>query len=189
MISNLETGNKGYLVAAMLGAVLLLSVVGLPVLGQTSSSNGQNIAYSSDIHGQVFNANASTISQGSVSVNFLGTGGNDTFNLIGGNVSGQFAATGLGNNNFNIVTGNPTMGANSSVFSLVTGDNSTFNIIQNNFNGSVTFILIGGSNSFVNATSSGPVSSTIFSIVLGLNSSAEIASTFAGNQTAINIIT
>jgi hypothetical protein len=177
-------------IAALLGATLLLAFVAQPVTAQSGVNTIQTV--SSGLPSQVFNGNASLITTGTVSFNFMGTGGNDTFNLTGGNASAVFLATGLLNNTFNIVTGNPgtngTLGTNSTTFSLISGANSTFNIIQNNFNGSVSFSIIAGSNSFVNDTSVGPVFNTLFSINLGSNSTASLGSQFTGNETTINVV-
>jgi len=181
----LPQSRKGiYLIVPILGAILMLSFAALPVVAQPS--NNQSI--SSSKPGTMFTGNATMISSGTASFNFIGTGGNDTFDLQGGNASSVFIATGLLNNTFDIVTGNPSTATNSSTFSLVSGANSTFNIIQNNFNGSVSFSIIGGPGSFVNDTSIGPVSSTLFSINLGTNSTASLASQFTGNETTINIV-
>jgi hypothetical protein len=132
-------------------------------------------------------ANATAITNGSVSYNFLGLYGNDTFDLFGGNTSGTFVATELLNGTFNVITGNPGTGANSSMFNLVGGASSNFDIIQNNLNGTVSLAIVGGTDSNVNATSIGPVSSTVLSINLGANSTADISSQFTGNHTTINI--
>ncbi len=175
-----------YMIAPMLGAILMLAFSVQPVLAQSGISNNQS--FSSGTPSSLFLGNATQITNGTASFNFIGTGGNDTFDLSGGNASSIFIATGLLNNTFNIVTGNPGTATNSSTFSLVSGANSTFNIIQNNFNGSVSFSIIGGSNSFVNDTSSGRVSSTLFSINLGSNSTASLASEFTGNETTINVV-
>lgn len=188
---NLESGRM-YLFAAMLSALLALSFTA-PVFAQdevVAAPIPQNIqAFTSSHPSQVFLANATLVMiNGTVSYNFLGTGGNDTFNLFGGNSSAVFVATGLRNNTFNITTGNPSFGLNSTTFSLVSGANSTFNIVQNNFNGSITMIIVAGSNSFVNMTSIGPISSTILSIALGTNSTTNLSSQFIGNQTTINIV-
>jgi hypothetical protein len=140
----------------------------------------------------VFLANARLIVNGTVSYNFLGTGGNDTFNLFGGNASAIFLATGVLNNTFNIVTGNPgtngIMGVNSTTFSLISGANSTFNILQNNYNSSVTFSIIAGPNSVINDTSTGPVYNTLMSINLGTNSTVSLGAQFIGNETTINVV-
>jgi len=140
----------------------------------------------------VFYGNATQINNGTVSYNFIGTGGNDTFYLFGGNASAVFLATGVMNNTFNIQTGNPSsggiLGANRTVFSLISGANSTFNIVQTNYNGSVTFSIIAGPNSVVNDTSTGPVYNTLFSINLGSNSTVSLGSQFIGNQTTINVV-
>lgn len=148
-----------------------------------STSGAENSAPNS-----LFVGNSTLVTSGTVRFSFLGMGGNDTFDLYGGNASAVFLATGVLNNNFNVVTGNPATATNSSTFSLVSGANSTFNIIQNNFNGSVSFSIIAGSNSFVNDTSVGPVSDTLFSINLGANSTASIGSLFTGNVTEINVV-
>jgi hypothetical protein len=164
-------------------------------LAQGSNPGGSVFIYApiSNAPNNLFLGNATLVS-GSFYISFLGMGGNDTFDLIGGNASGVFVATGGLNNTFNMVTGNPgtacteCLGANSTTFSLVSGANSTFNILQTNFNGSAFFSITGGVNCFVNDTSEGPVSSTIFSVILGTNSTANIGSVFTGNQTAINVV-
>jgi len=186
---NYHQSRKGiFAIAALLGLTLMLAFAGQPVTAQVSNTQ----SFSSGKATQTFIANATRISVGTVSYNFLGTGGNDTFNLYGGNASAVFLATGLLNNTFNIVTGNPgtngTLGVNATTFSLISGANSTFNIVQNNFNGTVSFSIIAGSNSFVNDTSTGPVFDTLFSINLGSNSTASLASQFVGNQTTINVV-
>jgi len=173
-----------YLIAPILGAILMLSFSVQPILA-ASPSNYQSI--SSSKPGSLFTGNAANSSV-SASFNFIGTGGNDTFDLTGGNASAVFLATGVLNNTFNIVTGNPSTGSNSSTFSLVSGANSTFNIIQNNFNGSASFSIIAGSASFVNDTSTGKVSNTLFSINLGTNSTASLLAAFSGNETTINVV-
>jgi len=185
---NLSLNSKrAYLLAAMLGAFLALSFTATPVLAQsTSSAVGNSRAITISTPGQVINETA--FGNSTTSFSIIGAGGNDSFNLFGGNATTLMAATGIGNNNFSILTGNPTMGTNSSTFSLLSGANSTFTIVQNNFNGTVVFQIIGGTNCLVNATSEGPVSSTVFSVVLGANSTADIASQLTGNETAINII-
>jgi len=181
----LPQSRKGiYLIAPILGAVLMLAFAAQPVVAQPSN----NRSVSSSQPSTMFIGNATMISNGTASFNFIGTGGNDTFLLSGGNASAIFLATGLLNNTSDIVTGNPSTATNSSTFSLVSGANSTFNIVQNNFNGSVSFSIIAGPNSFVNDTSIGPVSSTLFSINLGTNSTASLASQFTGNETTINIV-
>jgi len=189
MKHNLESGRM-CLCALALSALLALSFTG-PVFAQEITIASQNTqAFSSAHPGTHFLANATMITlNGTVTFNFLGTGGNDTFNLLGGNASAVFVATGLRNNTFNITTGNPSFGLNATTFSLVSGDNSTFNVIQNNFNGSITMIIVGGTNCFVNMTSIGPVSNTILSIALGTNSTTNLASQFVGNQTTINVVT
>lgn len=136
----------------------------------------------------LFVVNSTLVISGTVRFSFLGMGGNDTFDLYGGNASGIFMAAGGLNNTFNIVTGNPGTATNSSTFSLVSGANSTFNIVQNNFNGSAVFSITGGANCFVNDTSTGPVSNTLFSILLGANSTASLGSQFKGNETTINVV-
>jgi len=179
-----------YSVAALLGAILMLGFVAQPIAAQSGIVASQSI--SSGVPSQVFSGNATQITNGTVSFNFMGTGGNDTFNLYGGNASAVFEATGMLDNTFNIITGNPgtngTMGVNSTVFSLVSGANSTFNIVQNNFNSSVSFSIIAGPNSYVNDTSMGPVFNTFFSINLGSNSTASLGSSFVGNETTINVV-
>lgn len=179
-----------FAIAALLGATLLLAFVGQPVVAQSGISTNESI--SSGLPSQVFNGNATAITNGTLSFNFIGTGGNDTFNLSGGNASAVFLATGLLNNTFNIITGNPgtngTVGVNSTTFSLISGANSTFNIIQNNFNSSISFSIIAGSNSYVNDTSTGPVFDTLFSINLGSNSTASLGAQFVGNATTINVV-
>ena len=189
-MKDLEAKRSICTIAIFLGATLLLAFVAQPVTAQSGISTVQTI--SSGLPSQVFNGNATMITNGTVSFNFIGTGGNDTFNLEGGNASAVFLATGLLNNTFNIVTGNPgtngTVGVNSTTFSLISGANSTFNIIQNNFNGSVSFSIIAGSNSFVNDTSVGPVFNTLFSVNLGSNSTASLGAQFTGNETTINVV-
>lgn len=185
-----QTRTNIFGIAALLSATLLLAFFAQPVIAQSGISTVQSI--SSSKPSQVFNGNATAILNGTVSFNFMGTGGNDTFNLTGGNASAVFLATGLLNNTFNVVTGNPgtngTTGVNSTTFSLISGPNSTFNIIQNNFNSSVSFSIIAGANSFVNDTSTGPVFNTLFSINLGSNSTASLGSQFVGNETTINVV-
>jgi len=173
-----------YLIAPILGAILMLSFSVQPIIAQ--QSNFQSI--SSSKPGTTFVGNATGISSGSASFNFIGTGGNDTFDLAGGNASAVFLATGVLNNTFDIVTGNPSTGSNSTTFSLVSGANSTFNIVQNNFNDSVSFSIIAGTGSFVNDTSAGKVSNTLFSINLGTNSTASLLAQFTGNETTINVV-
>ena len=193
---SLDAGKRSALLAAVLGAFLALSFTGAPVVAQGSiTAIGHSFAQSSAVTNTTFigNAtqfNATTITvNGTVSYNFLGTGGNDTFDLYGGNASGVFAATGVGLNNFSVISGNPGTAANSSIFSLISGDNSSFTIVQNNFNGSATFIIVGGANCFLNDSSVGPVNDTIFSVVLGTNSTSDIGAQFSGNQTIVNIVT
>jgi len=172
-----------YLIAPIMGAILMLSFAAQPVIAQPSSVQ----SISSGKAGTLFDGNATSLS-GSATFNFIGTGGNDTFDLAGGNASAVFIATGLLNNTFDIVTGNPSTGTNSSTFSLVSGANSTFNIVQDNSNGTVSFSIIAGPDSLVNDTSIGAVSSTLFSINLGVNSTASLASQFTGNETTINVV-
>jgi len=190
-MSSLISGKKAPFLALLLGTFLALSFTAAPaVMGQSSvSAIGHNFAQSSAVTNTTFIGNASSITNGTVSFNFLGTGGNDTFDIYGGNASGAFAATGVGLNNFSVITGNPGTATNSSIFSLISGDNSTFNIVQNNFNGSATFIIVGGADCFLNDSSLGPVANTIFSVVLGTNSTYDLGAQFAGNQTIINIVT
>jgi hypothetical protein len=180
---HLESGRIT-LFAVALGAILALSFAAQPVFAEPVVAVQQTSGAAST----VFTGNATRITSGTASYNFLGLYGNDTFNIAGGNASGTFVATELLNGTFNIVTGNPSTGVNSSTFSLLGGANSTFNIVQNNFNGSVTMVIIGGATSHVNATSIGPVSSTILSINLGTNSTASFTSQYTGNKTTINII-
>jgi len=179
--------KRAYLLATVLGAFLALSFTATPVFAQqVSSAVGNSRAITISTPGQVINETA--FGNSTTAFSIIGAGGNDTFNLFGGNATTLMAATGIGNNNFSIITGNPTMGTNSSTFSLLSGANSTFTIVQNNFNGTVVFQIIGGTHCLVNATSEGAVSSTVFSVVLGANSTADIASQLTGNETAINII-
>ena len=183
-----ESAKKSAFLAAVLGAFLALSFTAMPVAAQSSlTAIGHNFAESSPITNTTFIGNATSLSF-PVSYNFLGTGGNDTFRMYGGNASGTFAATGVGANNFSITTGNPPTNSSGSFFSLVSGGYSHFDIIQDN-NGTATFIIIGGSNCFLNDSSVGPVGSTIFSVVLGTNSTYNLGAQFAGNQTIINIVT
>jgi len=185
---NLSLSSKrAYLLAAMLGAFLALSFTATPVLAQQASAsavgNSQSFTItSSGVYNETAFGNATT------SFSIISTSGNSTFNLFGGNATTLMAVTGIANNNFSISTGNPTMGTNSSTFSVNSGANSTFDIVQNNFNGTVFFNLIGGTNCFLNATSEGPVSSTVFNAVLGANSTYDISSQLTGNLTSINII-
>jgi len=181
MNSPQKSGRK-YLAAALLGAMLALTFTAQPTLAASVQvATGHSVAYSSATPGQHFMANGTGIKvNGTLTYNFLGTGGNDTFSLFGGNVSSVFVATGLFNNNFSIITGNPSTGTNASTFSLVSGDFSSFDIVQNNANGTVTMIIVAGTNSNVNMSSIGPVGNTILSISLGTNSSTSIASQFAG---------
>jgi len=185
---NLSLNSKrAYVLAALLGTFLALSFTATPVFAQqVSSAVGNSRAITISTPGKTINETA--FGNSTTSFSIIGAGGDDTFNLIGGNATTLMAATGILNNTFNIVTGNPHMVTNSSTFSLLSGANSTFNIVQNNFNGTVIFQIIGGTNCLVNATSEGSVSSTIFSVVLGANSTADIASQLTGNETAINII-
>ena len=164
----------------------MLSFAAQPILAQSGSTTSQSI--SSSTPSETFLGNATQITSGTVSYNFIGTGGNDTFNLLGGNSSATFVATGLLNNTFNIITGNPGTATNSSTFSVISGANSTVSIIQNNFNGSVSFSIIAGPSSFVNDTSFGPVSDTLFLINLGANSTASLGSQFTGNETTVNVV-
>jgi len=179
---HLESGRMS-LFAVALGAILALSFTAQPVFA-TPAVTLQETSYTAN---GTFLANA-TLTNATVSYNFLGIGGNDTFNLAGGNFSGSFVATERFNGTFNVLTGSPVNGTNSTVFSLVSGDNSTFNVIQNNYNGTVALAIVGGANCFVNATSIGLVSSTVLSINLGTNSTASISSQFSGNETTINIV-
>ena len=161
----------------------MLAFAAQPIFAQSGITNDQS--YISNVPNTTFVGNATQITNGTVSFNLLGTGGNDTFNLYGGNASAVFIATGYLNNTFNVITGNPGTATNSSTFSLISGDNSTFNIVQNNFNSSVSFSIIGGSNCVINDTSLGPVNSTIFLINVGSNSTLILNSKFTG-QTTIN---
>lgn len=165
----------------LLGTVLMLSLTIQPILAQTGTFE----SYTGTGSGTTFVGNATRITSGAASFNFVGTGSNDTFNLSGGNASTRFVATGFLDATFNIVTGNPING--SSTFSLVGGDNSTFNILQNNFNGSVSISIMGGSNCVINDTSTGPVNDTTFSIFVGGNSTIVLNANFAG-RTIINAI-
>jgi len=173
-------------IAAFMGAILVLAFTAPPVVANAGPTTTKSI--SSSKSGQLFNETALLITNGSVLYNLIGTGGNDTFNFIGGNASTTFLGTGLLNNNFSILTGNPMTGTNSSTFSLISGANSTFDIIQNNFNGSVSFSIIAGPNSFVNDTSTGPVANTLFSINLGTNSTTNLNANFTGTETTINVV-
>ena len=179
---HIESGCM-YLYAAALGTILALSFSAQPVLAQTNVTQQET----SLLPTHVFNANA-TFANATVSYNLLGEGGNDTFNLSGGNLSGSFVATDLRNATFNVVTGNPESGANATIFSMMGGANSTFNIVQNNFNGTVSLVIVGGANSFVNATSIGKVANTVLSINLGANSTTSVSSQFSGNITTVNIV-
>jgi len=182
---NLESGRMYLVATAVLGTILALSFTAQPVFAAPNVTQQETSLQAS----HAFVANATSVSA-TVSYNFLGEGGNDTFNLAGGNFSGSFVATDLKNATFDVVTGNPFAAGstNSSIFSMMGGANSTFNIVQNNANGTVSLVIVGGSNSFVNATSVGTVSNTILSINLGVNSTASIASQFSGNLTTVNIV-
>ena len=179
------------LAAVFLGALLAFSFT-VPAVGAQTSTIAlvNNFAQSSHRPNTLFIANATSIrNNGTVAFNYLGLGGNDTFQLEGGNQSANFVASDLGNSTMNILSGNPIVGLNQTVFSLVSGANSTFNIIQNNFNGSVVFVIVGGATSVVNATSVGPIGPTVYSINLGFNSTATVSSQFSSNETSINIVT
>jgi hypothetical protein len=174
-----------YSTAIFLGAILMLSFAVQPILAQSGMRYIQS--YISDVPNTTFMGNATQITSGTVSINFVGSGGNDTFNLYGGNASASFVVSGARNNTFHVLTGNPSTGTNSTTFSLTSGDNSTFNIVQNNFNGSVLISIIGGSNCVVNDTSVGPVNNTTFSINLGSNSTVILNSKFMG-ETVVNMV-
>ena len=152
--------------------------------GPNGTSDVENSAPNS-----LFLGNSTLVTNGTARFSFLGLGGNDTFDLYGGNASAVFLATGVLNNTFNVVTGNPSTATNSTTFSLVSGSNSTFSIIQNNYNGTISFSIIAGPNSLLNDTSVGPVADTIFSINFGTNSSVSLGSQFTGNETTINVVT
>lgn len=177
----LPRSRNTYSIAALLGMILMLSLTVQPILAQTGTFE----SYTSDASNTIFVGNATQITSGEASFTFIGTGGNDTYNLSGGNVSTRFVATGFQDDTFNIVTGNPIN--DSSTFSLIGGDNSTFNILQNNFNGSVTISIMGGSNCIINDTSTGPVNNTIFSIYVGSNTTMILKANFTG-RTIINAI-
>jgi len=185
---NLSIDSKrAYLLAALLGAFLALSFTATPVFAQqavaSAVGNSQSLTITSS---GVYNETA--FGNATASFSIISTSGNSTFNLTGGNATTLMAITGIANNNFSIITGNPTMDTNSSTFSINSGANSTFDIVQNNFNGTVFFNIIGGTHCFLNASSIGSVSSTVFNAVLGTNSTYDIASQLTGNLTAINII-
>jgi len=178
--------KPAYFAVAVLGAILALSFTVSPAL--VVAAPATNISWSSSATSQPFVANATAIVNGTVSYNYVGTGTNDTFTFLGGGAAGIFVGTGMGNNYFSVLTGNPATATNSSTFSMMSGANSTFNIVQNNTSGAVAFNIIGGPDSFVNDSSTGPVGSTLFSIILGANSSTNLVAQFSGNQTTINIV-
>lgn len=135
----------------------------------------------------LFVCNSTLVTTGTARCNLLGVGGNDTFNLYGGNTTTVFAATGVLNNTFNVITGNPKTN-DTGTFSLVSGDNSTFNIVQNNYNGTIAFSITAGSNSLVNVTSLAPTAAAYYSFNLGLGSAIDLGSILSGNQTAVNVV-
>jgi len=180
---HLESG-RAYLFVAALGTILALSFTAAQPVFAAPNVTLQETALQAS---HTFNANA-TFVNATVSYNFLGEGGNDTFKLAGGNFSGSFVATDLKNATFDVVTGNPVSGTNESIFSMMGGANSTFNVVQNNANGTVSLVIVAGSNSFVNATSIGKVANTVLSINLGVNSTTSVATQFSGNITTVNIV-
>ena len=182
------------IVAIFLGAILVsvpLAAMASPSFVYTESGFGKQVQVVNNTPNSVFGGNATQVTNGTALFNFVGVGGNDTFDLYGGNASSVFAATGsvFTNNYFNVKTGNPTAVNSSSTFALASGPSSVFNIDQNNYNGSVTFAIISGMNSLINDTSSGlAVAATTFSINVGQNSTVNLASAFEGNATSVNVI-
>ena len=174
------------LVAGLLGLMLTFAPIGAAQT-LTSLPGGKQVSVINNTPGTMFRANATNIN-GTVQYNFVGSGGNDTFYLAGGNRTNiVFLATGLGNNTYII---NATGGGNST-FSLSSGANSTFRIVVSPFNGTQTFAISGGVASVLNETSFslGAINGTaLWSVNLGANSTISMGSDFAGNQTAINII-
>jgi hypothetical protein len=183
--------NHSYLVAFFLGAILVTVPIATSAstFSYTMNGFGKSVNAVNDSPNTRFIGNATFVHNGTAVFNFLGMGGNDTFDLFGGNATDIFVASGAKNNTFNVVTGNPPAFANaSSTFSMVSGGNSTFNIIQNNHNGSITIVITGGPHCLVNDTSIGPVANTFFSISVGRNSTVSLGSQFAGNETSVNIV-
>lgn len=201
VLKNIQASRKSiYFAAALLAATLTIvpiAAMAHPSFIYTEAQWGKSVNAVNNAPNTVFVGNATLATNGTVLFNYVGTGGNDSFYLYGGNASGNFVATGRYNNTFSIITGNPTDGymSNATTFSLMTGANSTFYIIQSNLNGSVTFAITGGSLSNVTETDVGilagtPVTlaSTTYSINLGFNSTVTLGSIFGGNATTVNVV-
>jgi len=180
--------------AIFLGAILL----SVPIVAIAQPSFVYNESAPTSVNvvgttaGTTFAANATMVVNGTASFNFVGTMPGDIYNFTGGNSSSVFVATGVGNNTFNIVTGNP-QDNNTGTFSLLGGANTNFTIIQqNNGTGSVAFAITGGAGSNLNETSSYANNeingTTIYSINLGTNSTVNLGSEFENNQTSINVV-
>jgi hypothetical protein len=186
-----ESRKSIYLVALLLGATLTvvpMAAMAHPSFVYTESGFGKSVNAVNNAPNTLFVGNATLVTNGTTLFNYVGVGGNDTFNLYGGNTTSVFVATGALNNTFNVITGNPVKSTNSSTFSLMTGDNSTFNITQNNLNGSVTFAITGGMLSNLTETGAGNIAATTYSINLGFNSTVVLGSDFQGNATTVNVV-
>jgi len=171
------------LVAGLLGLFLIVAPFGATA-GTLSIPSGKQVSVVNATPSTVFLANTTSIGNGTVSYNFVGSGGNDTFQLAAGNASNVFVATGLLSNSFNLTTG----GGNST-FSLSSGPYSNFTIALGNFTGTQTFAISGGINCVLNETTIGPISgNALWSVNLGTNSTVSLASSFTGNQSTINLV-
>ena len=184
------------LAAIFLGAIL----VSVPIVAIAQPSFVYNESAPTSVNavgttaGTTFAANATMVLNGTASFNFVGTMPGDIYNFTGGNSSSVFVATGVGNNTFNISTGNP-QDNNTGTFSLLGGANTNFTIIQqNNGTGSVAFAITGGANSNLNESTTSAFTNndingtTIYSINLGTNSTVNLGSEFESNQTSINVV-
>jgi len=171
-------------VSAFLGVLLVLAPLGARA-SPAFIPGGRQVSVINNASGTLFRANATSIN-GTISYNFVGQGGNDTFVFAGGNRTNvTFLATGLGNNTYVI---NATGGGNST-FSLSSGANSTFRFYVTPFNGTQTFAITGGVACVLNETSLVPINGTaLWSVNLGANSTVSLGSAFLGNQTVINIV-
>jgi len=157
----LQESKIAYVALAILGASLCVA----PIAFASNLGVGNNFLYSSTggntinaVNGNklTFFVSDLSLTFGSANfsrINYLGTGGNDTFVIWAGNSTVTGVATGVGNDTFFIWSGNdPGTAAGhgtNSTFSLQTGSFGCFDIVDNG-NGTLHYAITAGVNSTIN---------------------------------------
>ena len=212
-----ESRKYIYVFSAIVGATLLAAPNAFAANFTFTGTGGTHVSATNGSSLTTFLGdvtNTTLIHENLTLFNFVGEGGNDTFEFFGGNGSTTGVATGAGNDTFYVISGS---NSSSNIYSLLSGGNYGCFAIADGSNGTNTYAITGGVNSTVqenndptalfdcsgatgvglhNAPDSpifanpgvGGWGNYRYSINLGDNSSVVLSTLFAGNQTIVNVV-